>query len=595
MRRSELGAIGGGLILFFMVLASCTRATTVPTLTPAPTVVPTADSGQRLAPRAPALQIPAVATRLAQIDASLKVPLPIISLLRLDDTQRLALNIAVRDTKFTDSIRNKLTREPLRNEVFSVSKLKDADLAAPQLEPCRTVTCYRVEMYEYAFNATTIAVVDVVQNRVISVIVQPDTQPEIPPHLADLAVQIAINSPEVKEALGFNPTEDKAGMANVKTALNGSRCERSRHLCVAPTFIVGGRALWAIVDLTDAALVGVRWTDLGESSNKRLTEKSLQDDVVTTQYCDHTNVVTRDGWTFNYVLTLSDGIRVSNAKYNGQPVIKSSTLVDWHVSYSTREGFGYSDAVGCPTFSSAAVIAFNGPYIEDIKSGVDVIGFTLVQEYRSKGWPQPCNYSYQQRDEFYTDGRFRIVATSLGRGCGNDGMYRPVTRIQLAETTRFSEWSGTDWTSWTKEGWQLQKADTAISAAGFQYRVTNEAGRGYYVMPNSGQLGANERGDAAYVYVTVDHPDKEEGTTDLLTIGPCCNTDYHQGPEKFIEPAPEALGGSPIVVWYVAQLKNDDRPGNQYCWADAVPVAGVYVPKVWPCSSGAMFVPIPQQ
>ena len=86
----------------------------------------------------------------------------------------------------------------------------------------------------------------------------PDVQPELPAYLADLAAQIAINSPEVAQALGFKPGAGLAGMPGVKTALNESQCERSHHLCVGPTFLLPdqGRALWAIVDLTDGRLVG---------------------------------------------------------------------------------------------------------------------------------------------------------------------------------------------------------------------------------------------------------------------------------------------------------------------------------------------------
>lgn len=34
------------------------------------------------------------------------------------------------------------------------------------------------------------------------------------------------------------------------------------------------------------------------------------------------------------------------------------------------------------------------------------------------------------------------------------------------------------------------------------------------------------------------------------------------------------------------------RPAKQYCWADSVLQAGVFVPKVWPCPSGAILTPI---
>ena len=95
--------------------------------------------------------------------------------------------------------------------------------------------------------------------------------------------------------LGAKPGEDVALMANTKTALNQSRCERSQHLCVAPTFVQGEFALWAIVDLTDVVLVGTRWTRVGDATQPRLTEKVLQNEVVTELYCNKTTALGA-GW-----------------------------------------------------------------------------------------------------------------------------------------------------------------------------------------------------------------------------------------------------------------------------------------------------------
>ena len=86
---------------------------------------------------------------------------------------------------------------------------------------------------------------------------------------------------------------------------------------------------------------------------------------------------------------------------------------------------------------------------------------------------------------------------------------------------------------------------------------------------------------------------RDEGDADLITIGTCCNTDYKQGPEKFIEPTPEVIQNADLVIWYVAQMKNDNTPGKEYCWADAVVEQGFVINKTWPCYFGPMFVPVP--
>jgi len=107
-----------------------------------------------------------------------------------------------------------------------------------------------------------------------------------------------------------------------------------------------------------------------------------------------------------------------------------------------------------------------------------------------------------------------------------------------------------------------------------------------------GQFGDGGRGDFSYVYVTKNIPGREEGENDLPTIGPCCNTDYHQGPEKFIEPNSDNIENSSLVVWYVAQMRNDDTKGREYCWAENELKNGVWNTKVYPCFAGPKFIPV---
>jgi hypothetical protein len=583
------------------VLAACApQPAAAPPAIPTPLAVATlapfelhqGDLADRAASAALAQRLPLLAEREAQLKAALTQNPPIVLLnAGLDETAKRAQDMAINDARFTEYARNPQTREPLRNEIFGVYAARASDIT-PATEACRQATCYRVEMYNAAYNLTTVAVVDVTNNKVLAVTQLPDTQPEIPEQLKTLATQIAVNSPEVAGALGFKPGEEQALMANTKSSLNGTRCERSRHLCVAPTFVQGDRALWAIVDLTDNALVGVRWTNLG-SRTARVTEQRLEDEVISAKYCEQDTPVERGGWKLDFILTSSDGLRVSNVAFEGKPVLRSAKVVDWHVSYSQREGFGYSDAVGCPTFSSAAVIPYDEPVIEDILQDGQAMGWSLTQEFRSQGWPLPCNYSYRQRYEFYGDGRYRVAVASIGSGCGGDGMYRPVLRIDPAgDDLTFSEWTGSGWEDWATEQWQIFTPDTPLTPEGFQYRYLNAAGAGFYLEPGRGQFGDGGRGDNAFVYVTRRHPDRDEGESDMLTIGPCCNPDFKQGPEKFIDAAPESIQNAPITIWYVSQLKNDDTPGREYCWATAVLEDGVFVPKAWPCHAGPMFVPI---
>lgn len=525
-----------------------------------------------------------IKARIEKIRNSLRQTPPILLLEGLDETQNLAQNLAIKDERFLRETRDKQTNEPLLNEIFGVYPLRESDFIQ-QTAVCKQSKCFRVEMYNFATNLTTNAVIDTNANKVLVVTRIPNSQPDIPKHLTELATHIATNANEVKTALGG--TAENPLMANTKTSLNRTKCERSQHLCVAPTFVSGEKALWAIVDLTDLNLVGIRWTQVG-STGKAVTEKSLQNAVLTKKYCEQNTPLEKNGWKLNFMLTNSDGLKVSDVSFNGKPILTSAKLVDWHVNYSNSEGFGYSDAVGCPYFSQAAVVAAVEPKISDIKDG-----FSLTQKYYSDGYPTPCNYSYEQRFDFYNDGRFRVVAASLGRGCGNDGTYRPVTRIAFADAqNNFAEWSGNDWKFWQTEAWQMQKSETVYTKENFQYKIANSSNQGFYVEANRGQFGDGGRGDNAFLYVTRNAPERDEGESDLVTIASCCNTDYRQGPEKFIEPDAEPIQNSPLVVWYVPQLKNDDTKGKEYCWAESVVENGVYKVKEYPCYSGAMFVPI---
>lgn len=534
--------------------------------------------------------LPFMQKRMEKIKAALAQAIPVMLLETADSNQLRAQQIAMADERFTSFLFDKKDHEPYRNEIFNVSVARPQDI--PKGYDNNKV--YRIEMYNYALNLTTIALADIGSGKTISVNNYPNAQPDLNPALTDLAMQIAVNSPDVIKALGFKPGEKDALMAATKTSLNRTKCERSMHLCVAPTFIKNDKALWAIVDLTDQRVVGVRWTNVGTTGPvQRISERKLLFDKIMECNCKAIKNIDKEGWKMNYVITSSDGLRISEVYFQNKLILNNAKLVDWHVSYSGTDGFGYSDAVGCPEFSQAAVVAASEPKISELIEDGKTTGFVLEQVFQSEQWPLPCNYNYVQRYEFYKDGSFRIAVASFGRGCGNNGTYRPVTRISFASNQNsFSEWNNNSWQPWDKEQWRLQNSLTAYTTEGFQYKIADAAGTGYFMEPGNGQFKDGGRGDNAYVYVTRLHTDKDEGETDLVTIGPCCNTDYKQGPEKFIEPNAENIQNTQLVLWYVAQLKNDDTKGREYCWAESYLENGIYKTRTYPCFSGPMFVPV---
>ena len=531
--------------------------------------------------------------RVEAIKQSLRQPTPVLLCQdSMGASQQLAQIIALNDPSFTRYVKNE-ANVPFRNEIMGIYPARESDFTNTN-QRIDIKDFFRVEMYNYALNLSSIGIVDVKNKKVAAVNHIQQTQPDISATLKDLAIRIAVNSPEVQQALGYKPEDSLALMASTKTSLNRSRCERSHHLCVAPTFIKGDKALWAIVDLTDLRLVGVRWTNTGTTGPPApITEKKLQDDKITACYCELEQYLNKDGWNMKYMLTSSDGLRISDVSFNNQPVLRSAKLVDWHVSYSGTDGFGYSDAVGCPYFSQAAVIAWNIPRVADLKNEKnEIIGFVLEQTFRSEGWPLPCAYNYKQRYEFYNDGRFRIAAASLGRGCGNDGTYRPVFRIAMAgDNNNFYSWNNNSWNNWVQEQWGEQSPKTDYTPEGYLYKISAGQQDHYFIEPGNGQFHDGGKGDWSFMYVTRHVTGRDEGESDLVTIGPCCNTDYQQGPEKFINPQPENIQNASLVLWYVPQLKNNDQKGNEYCWAETVLENGVYVTKTYPCFCGPMFIP----
>ena len=505
-----------------------------------------------------------------------------------------AQQIAIKNPQFVRFTKHPKDGVALRNEIMTVRKTLAADISTNnkgKLKSCMQ-NCYRIEMYNFFYNMSTVAFVDVSKQQVLDINTYSDAQPDLNINLKNIAITIAKNAELVKKELGdlsINPT-----MSQIKTSLKNSRCERSHHLCVAPTFVVGDRALWAIVDLTDGDLVGVRWTELGESGPPvEVTERQLENEFVFSEFCEKTRHFTQGDWQFDYQITPSDGLEITQVSYKNKVVMNSAKLLDWHVSYSTREGFGYSDAIGCPLFSSAVVIAYEGPQVKKIIKDNDEIGFAFIQDFRQPPWPTPCNYRYKQRFEFYKDGRFRVAAADYGRGCGTDGTYRPIIRMDIEvdkKAENFAQWNGDSWQKWQKEQWHLQKDDTAYTDDGYLFKMTNNDDKGFYIEPNRGQFGDGSKGDFAFSYITVNHPNKDEGKNDMVTMGSCCNKDYQQGPDQFLKPA-EDLTQQNLVLWYIPQLKNNGTAGEEYCWADTRVENGIKNIKVWPCYAGPMFIP----
>jgi len=512
----------------------------------------------------------------------------------------------LRDTKQGDKL--------LHNDMMRILPAIISTLDSRAKELCQTHRCYQAQKYNYVTNTTTRAIVDADTLKILSVERYPNMQPDISVRLTHIAEAIALNAPEVKSELGFNPKKRDITMANVRGTMKESPCQNSDHLCVAPTFTDHKKeqALWAVVDLTELKLAAAKWAGLGKTTTPScISERSLQNRYIMKNFCQKDNTVERSGWKITYHLTGSDGLEVRDVHYRGTPVLTSAKIVDWHVSYQEKGGekldtnteayvegrrvefvkgddgdylFGYNDAMGCPLFSTSVVLAFNAPQIKRLHSND---GFMITQDFRNPKWPMACNYRYENRFEFYDNGSFRVVGVNKGRGCGDNAIYRPVMRIDMALGGEEDFYSHDNaWKLWEKE-----QSQSVASKERYPYKIVSSTNpiNGYYIEPNRGQFGDDSRGDNATIYVTKFRAN--EGDRDLLTLGSCCDLS-DDGVERYLK-KPESIEHSDIVLWYVPRIRNDARVGHEYCWADTIiGDDGNMEVKVWPCTVGPKFIPM---
>jgi len=511
----------------------------------------------------------------------------------------------------------------LHNDMMRILPAIVSALDQKRAKLCQVHSCYQAEKYNFVTNTTTRAIVDIDEMQILSVERYNGMQPDISLRLTHIAQAIALNAPEVKKELGFTPRKKDITMANVRGTMKESPCDNTEHLCVAPTFTdhQKAQALWAVVDLTEMRLAAAKWAGLGKTTTPAcISERSLQNRYIMENFCQKDSYFEKNGWEITYRLTGSDGLEVRNVTFRGNSVLTSAKIVDWHVSYQQKsegelntseeiyiEGrrvefvqgengnflFGYNDAMGCPLFSTSVVLAFNGPQVRALKHGD---GFMLTQDFRNPKWPMACNYRYENRFEFYNDGSFRVVGVNKGRGCGDNAIYRPVMRIDMALSEKENFYSyDKKWNLWKNEASQKVLRQVQDPEANrYPYRIVSSSNRdrGYYIEPNHGQFGDKSRGDHATLFVTKFQ--SQEGDKDLLTLGSCCDLSS-DGVERYLENS-ESINESNIVIWYVPRIRNDAREGHEYCWADTIiGDDGNLDIKVWPCTVGPKFIPIKEK
>ncbi len=559
--------------------------------------------------------LPIIKAYLEEIEENFKKGQAIVALdaSELDSKAEKVQDFLLKNQEFLKHTGSQ-TAQLEHNEMMTIRPVIKSILNQKSQKICEKFDCYEAIKYNFVRNITSRAIVNADTLVLLELTHFKGMQSDISQRLKEIAQAIALNAEEVKKELGEALSIKAMSMANVRGSLNNSPCENKEHLCVAPTFSYHDKeeALWAIVDLTDLKLVAAKWAGLGKTATPAcIAERSFQNREIMQKYCRKDTTHRELGWELSYRITGSDGLEVINASFKEEAVLKSAKIVDWHVAYEGKgslsntnnvvlagrevefiEGeknflFGYNDAMGCPMFSTSVVLPFNVPRIFPLMQKGKKVGFYLVQDYRNPKWPMACNYRYENRFEFYADGSFRVVGVNIGRGCGEQAIYRPVMRIDMdLGQESFYKYDGV-WRKWLIESEDAQYEAKEYEQDKYLYKVENKT-RGYYIEPNRGQFNDASRGDNARIFVS--RFKEIEGDLDLLTLGSCCKLD-EDGVERYLENK-ESIEEQDLVLWYVPKIQNDARVGHEYCWADTVLENGRLVVKEFPCIVGPKFVPI---
>lgn len=494
----------------------------------------------------------------------------------LTPEQEQAQNLALSDARVQEYTVGR------RAEVFGVRQVL-GEQYTPAASACANADCRQVEIFLFDENATVLALVNVETSEVLDVLYQPGVRPGISRRQADRAIEIALSAPEVVEALGFRPLS--VDMAPVPAGMPGTSCDGD-HYCVGPNFELGERALWAIVDLTTGELAGTFWGETVDAP-ERTPIPSTPDG------CPQPGTIDRDGWQLSYATTGTDGLRVDDVRYNGAEVLTSVKHVEWHVDYHPI--FGYIDEPGCSGGGGGFHIPPEGEtrVITMTNGAGESVGFEVIQDFRMSNWGATCNYRYENRLQFFSDGRFRIASAAFGRGCQPAGIYRPVVRIDIAvngddgDTFAYLDESG--WHDVITETYRTPYAEPDhgphhFNGSGSGWSVFDDGGSGYFIVGDQGQY-PQSRGAEPFLYVT--RHQVSEGDTDMGAIGNCCQDNHVQGPHAYVNG--ENVANENIVLWYVAQMMTDvgTESSEPYCWT----VSGEPEPETYPCITGPLFQP----
>ena len=417
---------------------------------------------------------------------------------------------------------------------------------------CTANNCAQVTYFDRKNGGTINNIVSLADNAILAVWRDAQARPSGSSFVAEEAIAIAANDPNVTAVLGNIGAGDPA-MIPMSAWLADDACRDD--WCVDLTFHSpegDGRIFHVFVNMSQQTVARTFYTR---------GRPELDVSMPTSQREAFSNGChEQDGWNVCWEMTAHDGVLFRDATYDETPIFSSIKITQIEAWYPSWPG-GYRDEIGF----SASVPPFGDTVINQFEDGFEVR--QMFTEFTR--WPNCiCCYRYEQIIRFYADGSFEPRFVSHGPGCDDLSIYRPFWRIDMeldgTEDDHVWLWQDRQWTEVTIEQELFPFVDN-LGPDGFKLATGGNTLLYRWTMLGTDPLGLDE---ARFFILKKNELEGEEP----LAPGP---GDTFQPPRQWLNEEP--VSGEDLVFWYVPLLKTkktepiwclpDPEPGINQCEA----------------------------
>lgn len=417
---------------------------------------------------------------------------------------------------------------------------------------CSANSCAHATYFDRASGGTVNQIISLQNNIVLAEWQDALARPAGSSFVAEEAIQIAANDPEVTAVLGDIGAGNPA-MIPMSAWLADDACRE--EWCVDLTFHSpsgDGRIFHVFVNMSQQTVARTFYTRARPDLDVALPTSNR---AAFTNGCHE-----QDGWNVCWEMTAQDGVLFRDATYNDKTIFATIKITQIEAWYPSWPG-GYRDEIGF----AATVPPFGDTIVNELADGFEVR--QLFTEFTR--WPNCiCCYRYEEIMRFYADGSFEPRFVSYGPGCDDLSIYRPFWRIDLdldgPENDKVWLWQDREWKEVATEQELFPFVDN-LGPDGFKL-ATGDGDLLYrWTLLPTDPLGLDE----ARFFILKNN--KLEGEQPL-SPGP---GDTFQPPRQWLNNEP--VFGEDIVFWYVPLLKTkmtepiwcqpDPEPGINQCEA----------------------------